>query len=146
MKHFGFTLIECLIYLAIFGVFMSGLIVVLSNLNYRLVERERDFIALRDQQFIFDKVEWLLNTTDAITVIDISTLELSHGSETLQVVLTGGQLFILSLNRAPEPISPAYMAVEDFIVTEETIGSDKHVVVSYTIDDKTISHHIYVPL
>lgn len=38
------------------------------------------------------------------------------------------------------------MAVEDFIVTEETIGSDKHVVVSYTIDDKTISHHIYVPL
>ena len=118
MKHFGFTLIECLIYLAIFGVFMSGLVVVLGNLNYRLVERERDFITLRDQQFIFDKVEWLLNTTDAITVIDISTLELS----------------------------PAYMAIEDLIVIEETTGSDRHVMVSYTIDNKTIPQHIYVPL
>ncbi len=146
MKHLGFTLIECLIYLAIFGVFMSGLIVVLGNINYRLIERERDFIALRDQQFIFDKVEWLLNTADTVSIVDPSTLELLHESETLQLVLTSGRLYILSMNRVPESISPAYVAIEDLILTEETIGSDKHVVVSYTIDDKTISHHIYVPL
>ncbi len=146
MKHFGFTLIECLIYLAIFGVFMSGLVVVLGNLNYRLVERERDFITLRDQQFIFEKVEWLLNTANTISVVDPSTLELLHESETLQLVLTSGRLYILSTNRAPEPISPAYMAIEDLIVIEETTGSDRHVMVSYTIDNKTIPQHIYVPL
>ncbi len=146
MKHFGFTLIECLIYLAIFGVFMSGLIVVLGNLNYRLVERERDFIALRDQQFIFDKIEWLLNTANTVSVVDSSTLELDYGSETLRLVLTDGQLFILSLHRGPELISPAYMAIEDFTATEETVDSDKQVGVSYTIDNKTISHHVYVPL
>lgn len=146
MKHFGFTLIECLIYLAIFGVFMSGLIVVLGNLNYRLVERERDFIALRDQQFIFDKVEWLLNAANTISVVDPSTLELLHESETLQLVLTSGRLYILSTNRAPEPISSAYMAIEDFAATEETAGSDKRVIVSYTMKDKTVLHHIYVPL
>ncbi|MFN3693035.1 MAG: type II secretion system protein [Candidatus Paceibacteria bacterium] len=146
MKHFGFTLIECLIYLAIFGVFMSGLIVVLGNLNYRLVERERDFIALRDQQFIFDKIEWLLNTANTVSVVDSSTLELDYGSETLRLVLTDGQLFILSLHRGPELISPAYMAIEDFTATEETVDSDKQVGVSYIIDNKTISHHVYVPL
>jgi prepilin-type N-terminal cleavage/methylation domain-containing protein len=146
MKHFGFTLIECLIYLAIFGVFMSGLIVVLGNLNYRLVERERDFIVLRDQQFIFDKIEWLLNTADAVTVIDVSTLELQQGAETIQLVQTNGQLFVLSTNREPEGISPTYMTIEDFTVTEETVGSDRHVTFLYTIDNKTISHHIYVPL
>lgn len=146
MKHFGFTLIECLIYLAIFGVFMSGLIVVLGNLNYRLVERERDFIALRDQQFIFDKIEWLLNTANTVSVVDSSTLELDYGSETLRLVLTDGRLFILSLHRGPELISPAYMAIEDFTATEETVDSDKRVGVSYTIDNKTISHHVYVPL
>ncbi len=146
MKHFGFTLMECLIYLAIFGVFISGLIVVLGNLNYRIVERERDFIALRDEQSIFDKIEWLLSTANAVSVVDSSTLELDHGSETLRLVLTSGQLFVLSTNRGPEPISPSYMAIKDFAVIEETIGSDRHVMVSYTIGNKTIPHHIYVPL
>jgi prepilin-type N-terminal cleavage/methylation domain-containing protein len=146
MKHSGFTLIECLIHLAIFSVFISGLIVVLGNLNYRLVERERDFIVLRDEQFIFDKVEWLLSTANTITVINTSTLELQLESELLRLVLTDGQLFVLSTTRAPEPISPSYMAIKDFMVTEETIGSDRHVTVSYTIGNKTISHHTYVSL
>ncbi len=146
MNRSGFTLIECLIYLAIFGVFMSGLVVTLGNLNYRLVERERDFIALRDQQFIYDKIEWLLNTADVVTVVDISTLELQQGSEALQLVLTDGQLFIQSLTQEPEPISTTYMTIEDFAATEETVGSDRRVMVSYTIKDKTVLHHIYVPL
>jgi prepilin-type N-terminal cleavage/methylation domain-containing protein len=146
MKHSGFTLIECLIHLAIFGVFMTGLIVVLGNLNYRLVERERDFVELRDQQFIFDKVEWLLNVADTVTVVDMSTLELQLESETLQLVHTSGRLYILSTGRAPEPISPTYITIEDFTVTEETLSSNRHVTVSYTIDNKTISHHIYVSL
>lgn len=146
MNRSGFTLIECLIYLAIFGVFMSGLVVTLGNLNYRLVERERDFIALRDQQFIYDKIEWLLNTADVVTVLDMSSLELQLESEALQLVSTSGRLFILSTSRAPESISPAYMTIENCIVTEETIGSDRHITVSYTVNNKTASHHIYVPL
>ncbi len=146
MKHSGFTLIESLIYLAIFGVFMTGLIVVLGNLNYRLVERERDFVELRDQQFTFDKVEWLLNVADTVTVVDMSTLELQLESGTLQLVHTSGRLYILSTSRAPEPISPTYITIEDFTVTEETLSSNRHVTVSYTIDNKTISHHIYVSL
>ncbi len=146
MKHSGFTLIESLIYLAIFGVFMTGLIVVLGNLNYRLVERERDFVELRDQQFTFDKVEWLLSVADTVTVVDMSTLELQLESETLQLVHTSGRLYILSTSRAPEPVSPTYITIEDFTVTEETLSSNRHVTVSYTIDNKTISHHIYVSL
>jgi prepilin-type N-terminal cleavage/methylation domain-containing protein len=146
MRQFGFTLIECLLYLAIFSVFMTGLVVALGHLNYRLLERERDFTMLRDQQFLFDKIEWFLNTASTITVTSGSVLEIQQETETFQLRLMDERLFVMSESHVPEPLSPTYLKVNDFAVSEEIVGTSRQVTVTYVAEGKTISHHVYVPL
>lgn len=145
MKQSGFTLLECLLYLAIFSVFMSGLIVILGNQKLRLAERERDFIQLGDEQFMFEKVEWLLNSSELVSVVD-GQLQLERSSESLQLTLLNEQLFIQSTVRPPEAISPSYLRVENFSVEENTLSSDRHIRVTYTVDGIKTTHTLYVPL
>ncbi|MFM2340213.1 MAG: hypothetical protein RLZZ360_849 [Candidatus Parcubacteria bacterium] len=146
MKAHGFTLIECLLYLMIFSVFVTSLVVLLSNQAYHMRLYEQDFITLRDRQFVFDKIEWLLQTADSVVVIDSATLEVSIAGESLQLVSNNERLFLLSLHRAPEPISPTRLTVGSWQVREEYLGVDRRIVINYRIQGESVTQVVYVPL
>ncbi len=142
MKNHGFTLLECLIYLAIFSVFVTSTVVVLGDLRHELAQRHIDFDKLEDRRFLFQKIEYFLNTADTITVFDAHTLQMLHGSVATELVLQDNQFFLRYIDRPPEAINPAHMMVADVLFTA-TSSSYTHVSVRYRVDGRLVQHHWY---
>jgi type II secretory pathway pseudopilin PulG len=143
MKNRAFTLLECLIYLAIFSVFVTNTVVVLGDLRHELAQQQIDFARLGDRHFLFQKIEYLLNTADTVIVVDTHTLQIIRDSVTTELVLQNNQFFLRYIDRLSESISPSYLVVDDVAFSVTTNTPYTHVLVEYRVDGKLVRHSWY---
>ncbi len=76
MKIQGFTLLETLIYIALFGVLMSGALVTVYELLLSS-EHNQSLIAIQEEgTFINRKLSWALSGATSVSIIGTSTLQI----------------------------------------------------------------------
>jgi type II secretory pathway component PulJ len=128
----GFTLIEALVYLALFTLIMSGAFAG----AYQIVEhsnRTRVEIAHNEElQFLLRKMEWALGSASDVTYPergdDGERLEVTGSYGTLRFRVEDG---VLTLN--DEPLSGEYVTIADFAVSHET--SPEQVTLSVSFEE-----------
>ena len=101
----GFTLIETIVYLALFGLLMSGVIVTTYNLFESAARTQTEAMLSDEGNFIIGKIQWALSGTQSINSPGIG----AYGSQLSVNKVTG-------VDNAGNPIVTA--------VTIGTSGSD----------------------
>jgi type II secretory pathway pseudopilin PulG len=141
MRHFGFTLIETIVYLALFSMLMSGgvisLHILLADVNYN-----RGQIALQAEAlFINSKLDWALTGAANVSALDNETLLIIRPDLAEQSPLTvrvHDQQFLLKRNNtAFTPLTSPRYRVHDvsIVVTEVEVGETSVVDVTYHLNN-----------
>lgn len=78
MKNSGFTLLETIIYLALFSVLMSGATVTVYQLLSSIDKDERTLKVLTESNFINQKLDWALSGKSEIEIIDSDTFKITR--------------------------------------------------------------------
>ncbi len=84
IKQSGFTLIETLIYLALFGMIFSGVIVCVFNILESSGRNQAKVMLQEDGNFIAAKINWALSQAQNITIPTAGDLQLATASGTLE--------------------------------------------------------------
>lgn len=126
-KQGGFTLIETLIYIALFGMILTGVIVS----SYPLfTNTERSMASVTDEgeaAFILRKFSWAMNSATAVSVPNATTLIVDSDTFT-----TSGA--DLTLNGVP--LNATRSPVSGFSVTKN--AADDYVELSFIVGAKTV--------
>jgi hypothetical protein len=123
MKHRGFTLIETVVYVGLFGVLMTGGVVTLYALMTSIADNRTVLATYTEMQFVHQKVAWSLMGATAVTAISSSSLEINRpdlGFDSPLVISVTDEQFYLTRGDGPElllssvdvPITDAVFIVE----------------------------------
>ncbi|MBI5139716.1 hypothetical protein HZA26_03865 [Candidatus Nomurabacteria bacterium] len=74
----GLVLIEMIIYIALFSIIMSGLLVTMYQLSESTTNLSSKSIGREETNFVFQKISWALNGALGIAVPDINTLNIDN--------------------------------------------------------------------
>ena len=155
-KETGFTLIETLIYIALFGIILTGVITAAYPLITGADRLSQRVTAESEAQFVLHKIGWALSVTP-ISSIDVTTpgklrilqsgggvLSIRQGETTLDSIeISDGGVFI--------PLTASRVKFSNFSVTPPTIpaaGNAPHqLTVSFTADGESFSqtYNTYYP-
>jgi energy-converting hydrogenase Eha subunit G len=87
VPHTGFTVIETVIYIAIFTIFIGGAVVSAFNLIMSNDTNKTDAYMEEEGQFVLAKIEWMLSQSmDPFLVGDDTPLTLTHLLLTHEIV------------------------------------------------------------
>lgn len=117
MTQRGFTLLETIIYLALFSLLMIG---VLSTV-YELLAggtHNRASVAIQEEgTFVNRKISWALSGATSVSVPDPKTLTITRpdlGAQSpLQITESAGQMLISRGGGVPVPLTTSELAVEN---------------------------------
>ena len=140
MTSRGFTLLETIIYIALFGVLMSGVLVAV----YQLIDggiRNMQSVAVQEEGlFINRKISWALSGATTVTAPDAKTLIIVRPDLGAQSPLTiteqAGEMRLARSTAAPLPLTTAELMVADTNITVVPAGAGipASVRVSYTVE------------
>ncbi len=116
----GFTLIETIIYIAIFSILISGLLnasyVLLSNLD----RHDAQIAALAEGNFIRDKIDWLLAGASTVYAPSLNatstTLRLKNGDSIYRIEFDAGGLSYKKDFDTASILTGSQTIVKDFAV------------------------------
>lgn len=141
----GFTLVETLIYIALFGIILTGvitsaypLITGAEKLSQRVVEES-------EAAFIFSKIEWAFNESPVTDINESnpSELRIIKGSDSIYFRDNAGVMEISVNGGAWEPITAtrAVFSGLDVVLDENPIvpGAPHTVMVSFSLGGETYS-------
>lgn len=144
MRQAGFTIIELLIYLTLSSTFVTGLVVVLGDVQMQLTNRQQDFFIHSQKQFVFTKIEWLLNSAKEVTITNESSIDvLLQNGTVLGLRAQDGGLYIVSSDRLPEPLLPERLRVQSMSFVMTTNGTYDEVRLMYQLDGDSYIHYHY---
>lgn len=139
----GFTLLEVVVYLALFGVLMTGVI----RTVYELLETSRETaVALaiqNDGSFVLQKIAWALGDVETIAIIDTTTLEIVRSDDVanpLRFSVEDGRFYLKRGSEEKSPLTNLKHNVYNvsFVLTHPTPESN-YLKVSFLIDDAPFS-------
>ncbi|MGB3922123.1 MAG: prepilin-type N-terminal cleavage/methylation domain-containing protein [Minisyncoccia bacterium] len=125
MTKRGFTLIETLIYLALFAVIMSGILTAVYSISQTSSRNQAKAMMLEEGTFLVGKIDWILSNTRDI-------MGATGASSTLSVISFDGNVFVIDLLlgemrlardfNPPQALNNTNVSVENltFVHTEAT--------------------------
>jgi prepilin-type N-terminal cleavage/methylation domain-containing protein len=139
----GFTLLEVVIYLALFTVLMTGVLRTVYEIMETTHEADVSLQIQNDGNFVLQKMAWALNDVKIINVIGTSTLEIVRNDDSehpLNFSLDHGRFYLARGNDAATPLTSAQNTVHDVSLelthpTPET----NYLKVSFFINDAPFS-------
>jgi prepilin-type N-terminal cleavage/methylation domain-containing protein len=135
----GFTLIEMLVYLALFALIMTGAFVSAYQLIEHSARTQAQVERSEELGFLIRKITWALGSAVSVGVSGDDTLTIVTGAGTLRFEHDGEALLLNG-----EPLSSNRVSVSGWSVSYEP-GSGR-VAVGVTIDETdTVSTTVYVP-
>lgn len=149
-NHRGFTLIEVLIYIALFGLLMSGAVVSAYQLLQSGENQATNFAAQQEGTFINRKLAWALAPATAVASSGGNTLTITRpdlGSQSPLVVDgTGERITLKRGTGAAQPLSTEGLALANvvFSTTPPANGLPEAVHVSYTLGGKDFTYAMYL--
>lgn len=136
----GFTLLETVIYIALFSILMSGVLVTLFQL-LDAGTMNRTAVAVQEEgTFVNRKINWALAGATAVNVPNTKTLTITRpdlGAQSpLQITESAGEMRISRGGATPVPLTTSEFEVADteISVIPPASGVPTAVRVSYTIE------------
>ncbi len=121
MKNSGFTLLETIIYLALFSVLMSGAVMAVYQLLSSIDKDERTLKVLTESNFINQKLDWALSGKSVIEIIDTNTLKITRLDDPLISPLTfnfyDAQLYLSRNGGVPLLLTNNTLKISDVTVS-----------------------------
>ncbi len=146
----GFTILETVIYIGLFSILMTGVLVTV----YELIEggtQNREAVAIQSEgTFINRKISWALSGATAIDVSSSTILTITRpdlgGQSPLRITENGGQMLISRGGGATIPLTTAEFKVENtsFSMIPSVAGLPDGILVHYTIDDVPFEFRTYL--
>ncbi len=136
----GFTILETVIYIALFSILMTGILVTVYELLAGGAQN-RESVAIQEEgTFVNRKIGWALGGATALSVPNTKTLVITRpdlgGQSPLTISEGGGQILISRGSVAPTPLTTAEFTVADGHISliPASGGGPMGVSVHYTIE------------
>lgn len=147
MKNRGFTLLEVLIYIALFSVLIGGAIVA----GYNLLEsgnRNETAVAIQEEgNFLNRKINWALTGATSVTASSPTTLTVVRSDlGTLVFTASAGSLTLTRGSATPTTLNSAAFSIDNlaFAVTPAQGGLPASVVVNFSIQGRPFTFGRYL--
>ncbi|MEI6660188.1 MAG: prepilin-type N-terminal cleavage/methylation domain-containing protein [bacterium] len=137
----AFTLIEAVIYIALFGILMSGVIVATDQLIQGSHRNEQSISIQEEGTFIIRKINWALSSASSVSSLKENTLVIHMPDGILRTIWGDGSGIYISksnnipvvtnstvLNASAFPVSSLF-----FVVSPASSGKPAGVSVSFSI-------------
>ncbi len=148
MKQNGFTLIEIIIYIALFGVLMTSALVTVYELLNSVEINKTALITQTEGTFINDKLRWAITgstivTTDGDILSIVPSTHIPFGQITFYV--NDEILYIKRGTNPPELLTSTDMIVSDFsiIITPATGLLSEYIQVKYKLNQTPFIFQTY---
>lgn len=134
-SHKGFTLIEALVYLALFSILMGGAVVAAYNLFDSSLKVGTRTMLQGESDFMLAKIDWVLSGAKGVTAptagvvgstLTVAKWDTSAG-DPMMVTVTGGDLILTRGTNAPVILNNTNTRV-DSVQFNHTLGSGDGVV------------------
>jgi prepilin-type N-terminal cleavage/methylation domain-containing protein len=144
--HKGFTLVEVLIYIALFGILMSGAVVAAYQLLDSGSRQDLSFAAQQDGTFINRKLAWALGPANSVSVLDGNKLTIYRNDFTLVFDGSGERMMFKRGSADSVPLTPEGLVVANtlFESIPPANGLPPAVRASYTIGGKQFTYAMYL--
>lgn len=154
-NHRGFTLIEVLVYIALFGILIGGAVIA----TYQLLEgEERNHEALRIEQegmFLIRKMDWILTNITAFSISPHGTLlavtklagDDFDATRDNPLILTAhdGVVTLKRGNAVEARLNAERYPVEEFSIVTKTLSSNTLIDIRFRIKDTSFTFKTYLP-
>jgi prepilin-type N-terminal cleavage/methylation domain-containing protein len=149
MKNYGFTLLETIIYIALFGVLMSGALLTVYELLGSTTSNARAAAILMEGTFVNRKLSWALTGAVAVSSLDPFTLsitrpDLGSASPLVFSQVASDLRFSLGTSAAVSILADEF-AITNWQMVVTTMPSGQQVQIKYTLDAVPFSYETYVP-
>ena len=150
MKNRGFTLLETIMYIGLFGVLMSGALVAVYQLIDGGVHNMHSVAVEEEGLFVNRKMNWALKGATAVTAPDSKTLVITRPDLGAQSPLTiteqSGEMLLTRGVAAPLPLTTSELKVTSTSVSSVPAGGGipASVRVYYAIDGVPFVFKTYV--
>jgi type II secretory pathway pseudopilin PulG len=150
MKKRGFSILEILIYLGLFGILMSSVIATVFSLS---VSSDKNIASVGIQEegtFINRKMSWALSGATSVTGVSSTSISIVRpdlGAQSPLVLSAVGNEMVLSRGgTAPIPLSASRYDVNNaqFVVTPGAGGVPSSVKLTYLIEDSPFIYKTYL--
>ena len=145
----GFTMLEVLIYIALFGLLMTGAVVSAFQLLESGQRQDRSFAAQQEGTFVNRKLAWALAPATAVSVSpDGNILTITRPDLGLNLLVDASSTPVMFKrgSNAWVPLSSAGLTVENahFVVLPPANGLPTAVELAYTLGGKEFSYSMYL--
>lgn len=144
----GFTLLEVLIYIALFGLLMSGAVVSAFQLLESGQRQDISFAAQQEGTFVNRKLAWALAPATAVSVSGGNKLTISRPDlgTTLIVDASSTPITFARGTNPAVPLTSSGLTVENthFVVLPPANGLPTAVELAYTLGGKEFTYSMYL--
>ncbi len=146
MKNNGFTLIETIIYIALFGVLMSGALVTIYALLGSVESNQRFEAAYSEGLFINKKIAWELSFATDVVVMASGTLSIIRPDGVVSLMASSSRWWLQVGGGTALPVSSPEYIVSNVLFTSAipTLDIPTRVSVQYQIKGVPFSYVTYI--
>jgi prepilin-type N-terminal cleavage/methylation domain-containing protein len=146
MKKLGFTLLETMIYIALFGVLMSGALVTVYALLGSVASNQQFEAAYSEGLFINQKIAWLLSDAVDVAVVASGTLKIIRPDSTVFLTASSSEWWLTTQGGSALPVSSPEFTVSEVHLEVSGGVSQKplQIQVQYRIADIPFLYLTYV--
>jgi prepilin-type N-terminal cleavage/methylation domain-containing protein len=133
-KQAGFTLIETVIYLALFGIMFSGAIAGAYSIMESSNRNHAWAMAQEEGQFLIAKIGWAVSNAKSASVPAVGRLSAAVGSDNLEFALAGTDL-TLARNVSPaEPLNDSIAMITNLYFNDISLDGSGQKGIGYGFD------------
>ncbi len=141
-KHHGFTLIEVLVYIALFLIMMGGGILTAYNLIESSIRSQAENLVYNEGNFLLSKINWVTTGSTAVTApapgVPGSLLGVTKiGGSTVSLMLSGNNMIITYGSSAPIILNNSTIAISNLSFSNQTSSASQSIGSSFTVTTLT---------
>lgn len=149
MKQNGFTLIETIVYIALFSILMTSTLITVYELLSSVEINKTALIIQTEGTFINSKLRWAITGASAVTSPSTDRLTVTPATHILfsQFIfyIDSGILYLKRDANPPEALTSADMVVSNFLVTitPATAVLPEYIQIKYQLNQTPFIFEIY---
>lgn len=144
MKKNGFTLIETLIYLALFAIIMTGVLTSVYSVSETSSRNQAQAMVLEEGTFLVGKIDWALSGAreiDQPTSVGNTLLLTRFDGSTITIEATGTDMLLTRDSSSPQVLNNTNVSVENLTFTHIEATGDginpESLEASFTVSTRT---------
>ena len=151
MKITGFTLLEVILYVALFGVLMSGALICVYELLENTNKQSVVAATIIEGTFINQKLSWGIFNAKSIIIQNASTIEIikGNGSTSTKIIfqLKDGNLFFTGGAIFSQPLLGSDFIMSNLIIklSTSTAQLPPKLTITYQLNNTPFFYETYVP-